>query len=93
MKSHYLTHIAALLFFLLATTDAIAQYVWLDEHGVKQFSDVAPPGNIPEKRILKQPHGGMEAANTTPPVAASATATASSSEAPSTRQCPPRRKI
>lgn len=36
---------------------AHAQYVWLDEKGVKQFSDMAPPSSIPASRILKQPGG------------------------------------
>lgn len=35
---------------------AQAKYVWIDEHGVKQFADTPPPGNIPDKNILKQPH-------------------------------------
>jgi len=35
---------------------AFAQYVWLDDHGAKQFSDVPPPSNVPENRILKQPN-------------------------------------
>jgi hypothetical protein len=34
---------------------ATAQYMWIDDKGVKQFSDRPPPPNIPEKRILKAP--------------------------------------
>lgn len=34
---------------------ALAQYVWLDEKGVKQFSDLPPPANIPKKNIIKGP--------------------------------------
>lgn len=30
-----------------------AQYVWLDEKGVKQFSDQPPPSNVPKNRIIK----------------------------------------
>lgn len=37
---------------------AHAQYVWLDERGVKQFSDMPPPSSIPASRILKQPASG-----------------------------------
>lgn len=44
---------AALL--LAASPLALAQYMWLDEKGVKQFSDRPPPPNVPEKRILKAP--------------------------------------
>lgn len=34
---------------------ALAQYVWLDEKGVKQYSDMPPPPSVPTARILKQP--------------------------------------
>lgn len=34
---------------------ASAQYVWVDEKGTKQFSDMPPPGSVPASRILKQP--------------------------------------
>ena len=49
--------LALVLVGMLASSCALAQakYVWIDEHGVKQFSDTPPPGNIPEKNILKQP--------------------------------------
>jgi hypothetical protein len=61
MKSNYLAQIAILLATVGVATTAFAQWVWVDEHGVKQFSDVAPPGNIPLNHILKQPHGGTNA--------------------------------
>lgn len=38
---------------------AIAQYVWLDEKGVKQYSDMPPPASVPASRILKQPGGSF----------------------------------
>lgn len=34
---------------------AQAQYVWIDEKGIKQFSDRSPPPSVPEKNILKAP--------------------------------------
>jgi hypothetical protein len=34
---------------------AFAQYIWLDEKGVKQYSDMAPPVSVPKDRILKEP--------------------------------------
>lgn len=40
---------------LLACPLALAQYVWLDDKGIKQFSDRPPPPGVPEKRILKAP--------------------------------------
>lgn len=42
---------------LMLVSVAQAQYVWVDEKGVKQFSDRSPPSNIPAKNILKQPRG------------------------------------
>jgi hypothetical protein len=34
---------------------AVAQYVWVDEKGTKQFSDQPPPPSVPKTRILKMP--------------------------------------
>lgn len=34
---------------------AVAQYVWLDEKGVKQYSDMPPPAEVPNNRILISP--------------------------------------
>ncbi len=44
--------IASLLIGLLSP-HAIAQYVWLDDKGIKQYSDMPPPATVPNKRILK----------------------------------------
>ncbi|UUZ48461.1 DUF4124 domain-containing protein [Massilia sp. B-10] len=38
---------------LMLVSLAQAQYVWVDEKGVKQFSDRSPPSNIPAKNILE----------------------------------------
>lgn len=46
---------------LLLPPAALAQYIWLDEKGTKQFSDMPPPASVPRSRILKQP-GGAPAA-------------------------------
>ena len=40
---------------LAISTQALAQYLWIDEKGIKQLSDRPPPPNIPEKNILKAP--------------------------------------
>ncbi|MRW89976.1 DUF4124 domain-containing protein [Duganella sp. FT80W] len=42
---------------LLLTTSslALAQYIWIDDKGVKQLSDRPPPPDVPDKRILKAP--------------------------------------
>ncbi|MRW82614.1 DUF4124 domain-containing protein [Pseudoduganella sp. FT26W] len=52
-----MNHRNALLAVLLlaASSLATAQYIWIDDKGVKQLSDRPPPPNIPEKRILKAP--------------------------------------
>lgn len=39
---------------------AWAQYVWTDEKGAKQFSDMPPPASVPKNRILKQPGGAIK---------------------------------
>lgn len=53
--------VAGLCFGL--TGQCLAQYVWLDEKGVKQFSDQPPPPGVPKNRILKGP--GAKAATPT----------------------------
>ena len=34
---------------------AMAQYVWTDAKGSKQYSDMPPPSSVPSNRILKRP--------------------------------------
>jgi hypothetical protein len=46
------------------TAPAFAQYVWLDEKGVKQYSDIAPSSSIPKNRILKAPNTSPRASAT-----------------------------
>lgn len=58
---HLAATVAALSAFLVAGA-ASAQYVWVDEKGVKQFSDMPPPPTVPPSRILKQPRGAASAA-------------------------------
>ncbi|MFZ6642115.1 DUF4124 domain-containing protein [Undibacterium sp. TC4M20W] len=36
---------------------AHAQYVWIDDKGNKQFSDMPPPKSVPKDKILKAPGG------------------------------------
>ncbi|MFZ6862510.1 DUF4124 domain-containing protein [Undibacterium sp. Ji67W] len=38
---------------IFACASACAQYVWVDEHGNKQFSDTPPPASVSKNRILK----------------------------------------
>ena len=57
----YLTlTLPALLVCMLTAVPASAQWQWLDANGKKVFSDLAPPPDVPEKNILKQP--GVSAA-------------------------------
>lgn len=51
--NHRTTLLAAAL--LAAAPLAMSQYMWIDDKGIKQFSDRPPPPNVPEKRILKAP--------------------------------------
>ncbi len=40
---------------LLIAGLAQAQYAWIDEKGLRQFSDKAPPTSVPLKNILRSP--------------------------------------
>lgn len=40
---------------------AMAQYVWLNDKGVKQYSDTPPPASVPNSKILKSPNGSAQA--------------------------------
>lgn len=53
-----LKHLAAATVMLTAAAahlPACAQYVWLDDKGTKQYSDMPPPASVPASRIIKQP--------------------------------------
>lgn len=85
MTRNQLRHLvatAAAITALTAAGTAIAQYAWIDDNGVKQFSDMPPPASIPTSRILKQPSGKSSVASetngaeTTPPAAKSELTTA-----------------
>lgn len=57
-----------LIAVVLATVmpiSAHAQYVWLDEKGTRQFSDMPPPSNTPKNRIIKTPYKTTEDKQTT----------------------------
>lgn len=63
---------------------AQAQYMWIDEKGLKQFSDRPPPPSIPLKHILKAPKG-MPTADS---IAAEAAAAAPAPEAAKPKAAP-----
>ncbi|HEX8479414.1 MAG TPA: DUF4124 domain-containing protein [Telluria sp.] len=54
---------------LLASTVVHAQYAWIDEKGVRHFSDQPPPTNTPASKILKAPRGATPAADAAAPAA------------------------
>lgn len=56
---------------------ALAQWQWIDKDGRKVFSDRAPPLDIPDKSILKQPGTRMDPRPALPAVAAEPAAAAS----------------
>ncbi len=62
MKQHH-----ALLLALICTfsSGVSAQWQWVDKDGRKVFSDRAPPIEIPDRNILKQP-GGLRKATPAP---------------------------
>ena len=61
--------IAAAFVLLAFTTLAQAQYIWINEKGVKEYSDRSPPASIPLKNILKAPAGQKTAADVAPDAA------------------------
>jgi len=75
---HFRVPIVTLL--LIASPLVAAQYIWVDNKGVKQLSDRPPPPDIPEKRILKAP--GMPVFNPYAPVQPEAPAAVSTKPAP-----------
>ena len=85
---------AALLFATLAQ----AQYVWVDDKGVKQFSDRPPPAGTPAARVLKAPGqpyksraetaAGVEEMINPKKVAPAAAASAPAASAPDTKKGP-----
>lgn len=58
---------AAALAALSLSTSAFAQYIWLNDKGVKQYSDMPPPASVPNNRIVKAPGVAMRAASATQP--------------------------
>jgi hypothetical protein len=61
MNTTCLKQIAAGMAAMSLTAAAFGQYIWLDEKGVKQYSDMAPPVSVPKERILKEPASRAQA--------------------------------
>ena len=83
MKKHH-TLLLALVCALPSL--AWAQWQWVDKDGRKVFSDRAPPHDVPEKNILKQPgYHGKPLSSPTPAAEAPATASAPTAAASAPR--------
>lgn len=63
--------LAASLALLAFASSAWAQYVWIDDKGTKQFSDMPPPASVPKNRVLKQPGKTLTPADAVPDAGAS----------------------
>lgn len=88
MKREHTTPWAGLIagLALLATTAAHAQYVWIDDKGLKQFSDRPPPPSVPIKRILKAPNLTLMIDSPGAAAAAEAASAAPAKAAPTTAE-------
>lgn len=53
MRPLLLKKMLAILITSSFAVSALAQYVWLDEKGHKQYSDIPPPASVPSNKILK----------------------------------------
>lgn len=72
MKRVHVKYATAALALFGLTSAAFGQYVWIDEKGVKQYSDMPPPRSVPPNRILKQPRGAAPVVNDESPAAPAA---------------------
>ena len=68
------THAVLLGTLLLASAVAHAQFAWIDEKGVRHYSDQPPPTNVPAAKILKAPRGMAAPADAAPAAAPAAPA-------------------
>lgn len=69
MKLPIQRSLIVLAIFLTMSTSSLAQYVWIDENGHKQFSDHAPPASVPKSKILKYPSKATDDMSSAPPAA------------------------
>lgn len=65
MKLPTYRSLTVLIISLTISASVLAQYVWLDESGHKQFSDHPPPAFVPKDKILKSAGKGMDDQNST----------------------------
>jgi type IV secretory pathway VirB10-like protein len=82
MRSTHLQKIVIAIAMFTCATAAMAQYVWLNDKGIKQYSDMPPPPSVPNSKILKTPRGVPPA--TTPAEPAEADSDTAKKAAPPT---------
>jgi hypothetical protein len=70
MATTQLLRFVAAAFLAGACSGALAQHVWLDDKGVKQYSDMPPPAGTPASRVLRSPGPRAAAAVPAEPAAA-----------------------
>jgi choline dehydrogenase-like flavoprotein len=78
MATTHLLRFVASAILVSACSGALAQHVWLDAKGVKQYSDMPPPAGTPASRVLQSPGPRVAA-----PAAAAAAAATDQVPAPS----------
>lgn len=86
MKPIWFKHFTTAAAFVAASgfaTVAGAQYVWFNENGTKQYSDMPPPASVPKSRIVKDT-GKVDHAGALTPTAAMATTATAKDAAPMT---------
>jgi hypothetical protein len=84
MRSTHLQKIVIAIAMFSCATAAMAQYVWLNDKGVKQYSDMPPPPSVPNSKILKTPRGVPRAEAPAEPTEAGADTDASKKAGPPT---------
>lgn len=67
---------------LTAYRPATAQYVWVDEQGIKQLSDRPPPPSVPTSRIIKMPRQAPAGSDVVTPAESGASLPAPDNPAP-----------
>lgn len=82
MRSPRLKQIIIATVLSCCVTGAMAQYVWLNEKGVKQYSDQPPPVSVPNNKILKTPRGVVQSAEPAPAATTDADSDAAKKAAP-----------
>ena len=61
-----LSFIATALAILSLSSSAFGQYVWLNDKGIKQYSDMPPPASVPNNRIVKAPGSAIRSMSPMP---------------------------